>query len=63
MSVFTSDKGTAKLYVQFFLYKNNPKSKYQWKSDLTYIRDFEAVQKTCSHWLLGLKALSLALSF
>ena len=26
MSVFISDKGMAKLYVQFFLYKNNPKS-------------------------------------
>ena len=34
MSVFISDKDTG-----------NPKSKYQCKKELIYIRDFEAVQK------------------
>ena len=28
-----------------FLDQNNPKSKYQCKSELIYIRDFEVVQK------------------
>ena len=28
MSVFISDKDTAKFYVHFFLDQNNPKSKY-----------------------------------
>ena len=44
MSVFISEKDTAKLYVQFFrpIY---PKSKQQCKNELIYIRDFEAVQK------------------
>ena len=45
MSVFISDKDTAKLYVQGFR-PNNPKSiKYQCKNELIYIRDFEAIQK------------------
>ena len=38
MSVFISDKNTAKLYVQF-LRQNNPKSKYYWKNELIYIRE------------------------
>ena len=42
--VFMSDKDTAELYVQLFR-PNNPKSKYQCKSELIYIRDFEVVQK------------------
>ena len=44
MSVFISEKDTAKLYVQFFrpIY---PKSKQQCKNELIYIRDFEAVHK------------------
>ena len=31
----------------------NPKSKYECKNELIYIRDFEAVQKTRSHLLSG----------
>ena len=33
-----------------FLDQNNPKSKYQCKNELIYIRDFEAVQKTRSRF-------------
>ena len=55
MSVFKSDKDTSKLYVQMFLDQNNPKSKYKCKNELIYIRDFEAVQKTRSRLLSGLK--------
>ena len=40
-----SDKGTAKLYIQFFRFKKN-RSKYLYK---IYIKDFDAVQKICSH--------------
>ena len=36
MSVFISDKDTAKLYVQFFLDQNNLKSKYKCKNQLIY---------------------------
>ena len=54
MSVFISDEDTAKLFVQI-LDQNNPNSKYQCKNELIYIRDFEAVQKTRSHVLSGLK--------
>ena len=42
--VFIPDKDTAKLYFQFFR-PNNPKSKYQCKSELIYIGNFEVVQK------------------
>ena len=52
MSVFISDKDTAKLYVQF-LDQNNPKSKYCCKNELIHITDFEAVQKTRSRVLSG----------
>ena len=62
MSAFISDKDTAKLYVQF-LDQNNPKSKYQCKNKLIYIRDFEAIQKTRSHVLSGLKTLGVYLEF
>ena len=55
MSVFISDKDAAKLSVQFFLDQNNPKSKYKCKNELIYVRDFEAVQKTRSRVLSGLK--------
>ena len=54
MSVFISGKDTAKLYVQC-LHQNNPKSYYQCKNELIYIRDFEAVKKTRSRALSGLK--------
>ena len=50
MSVFLSDKDTAKLYVQF-LDQNNPKSKYLRKNELINVRDFSAVQKTRSRVL------------
>ena len=46
-----------------FLAQNNPKSKYYWKNELIYIRDFEAVQKTRSHVLSGLKTQGEAKSF
>ena len=46
------------------LHQNNPKSKYyckkRWRN---YMGDFEAIQKTRSHVLFGLKILSFALSF
>ena len=51
MSVFISDKDTAKLYIQFFLDQNNPKSKYWCKNELIYIKDFKAVQKTLLEFL------------
>ena len=62
MNVFISDKNTAKLYIQFFR-PNNPKSKYYCRNELIYLRDFEAVQKACSHVLSGVKTLSFTLSF
>ena len=46
-----------------FLDKNNPKSKYQCKNELIYIRDFEAVQKTRSLVLSGVKTHGFASSF
>ena len=51
MSLYLID--TAKLSQSNFLDQNNPKYKYQCKNDLIYIRDFEAVQKTCSRVLPG----------
>ena len=63
MSVFISDKDTAKVYIQFFYNQNNPKSRYQCKNELIHIKDFEAVQKTRSHVLSGLKTISFAFSF
>ena len=62
MNVFISDKDTAKLYIQFFR-PNNPKSKYQCKNELIFIRDFEAVQKARSQVLSGVKTLDFTLSF
>ena len=44
----------AKPYVQF-LDQNNPKSKYQCKNEMIYMRDFEAVQKTRISVLSGMK--------
>ena len=41
--VFISDKDTAELYVKF-LDQNDPKSKYQCKNELIFIRDFEVVK-------------------
>ena len=46
-----------------FLDQNNPKSKYQCKNELIYIRDFEAVQKTRSRVLSGVKTHGFASSF
>ena len=58
-----SDKDTAKLSVQFFLDQNNSKSKYLCENELIYIKDFEAVQKTRSRVLSGLKTFGFASSF
>ena len=52
MSVFISDKDTTKLYVQSF--------RPEWAD--SYIRDFEAIQKTHSHVLSCVKTLGFALS-
>ena len=46
-----------------FLDRKNPSSQYQCKNELIYISDFEAVQKTRSRVLSGLKTLSFASSF
>ena len=46
-----------------FLDQNNAKSKYKRKNELIYIRDFEAVQKTCSRTLTGLKTLGFSSSW
>ena len=46
-----------------FLDQNSPKSKYQCKNELIYIRDFEAVQKTRSGVLSGVKTNGFASSF
>ena len=54
MSVFISDKDTAKLHVHF-LDQNNPKSKYLCKNDLIYIRDFESVQKNTQSSIIRFK--------
>ena len=52
MSVFISDKDTAKLYVQFFWTKLTPNLNISaTDNELIYIRDFEAVQKTRSRVL------------
>ena len=63
MSVFLSDKDTAKLYVQFFLNQNNTKSKYYSKNELISNRDFKAVQKTRSRVLSDVKTLGFNSSF
>ena len=52
MSVFISDRDTAKLYIKFF----GPKWP-QIENELIYIRDFEAVKKTCSRILSRVKTL------
>ena len=41
-----SDKGTAKLYIQFFRLKKKQIWTFKYK---IYIKDFEAVQKICRH--------------
>lgn len=53
MSVFISDKDTAKLDVQFFRAKkpHNISSRMSWSITM---KDFEAIQKTLSHVLSGL---------
>ena len=56
MSVFISDRDTAN-DTSSFLDQNNPKSKHQCKNDLIYIRDFEAIPKTRSPVLSGIKTL------
>ena len=55
MSVFISYKDTAKLYVQFCRPKKpqNISSRMSWS---IIMKDFEAIQKTRSHVLSGLKA-------
>ena len=56
MRVFISDKDMANhCKRQIFLDQNNPKSKYQCKSELIYISDFQVVQKTRSSIFSGLK--------
>ena len=56
MRDFISDKDMAKLCKRpIFLDQNKPKSKYQCKSELIYISDFEVVQKTRSRVFSGLK--------
>ena len=60
MSVFISDKDTAKLYVHF-LDQNNLKSKYLGKNDLIYIRDFESVQKNSQSCIIRFKNSRLRL--
>ena len=59
MNVLKSDKNMAKLYVQSF----RPKSEYQCKNELIFIRDFEAVQKTRSRVFSRVRTLSFAPSF
>ena len=56
MSVFYLKK-TQLNFTSNFLHQNNPKSKYLCKNELIYIRDFEAVEKTRSLVLSGLKTL------
>ena len=46
-----------------FLEQNNPQSKYYYKNELIYIRDFEAVQKTRSCVSSVVKTLSFTSSF
>ena len=60
MSVFISDKDTAKLYVHF-LDQNNLKSKCLCKNDLIYIRDFESVQKNSQSRIIRFKNSRLRL--
>ena len=63
MSVFISDKDTAKLHVQFFGGKITPNLNIECKNELIYIRYFEAVQKTRNRVLSGLKTIGFASSF
>ena len=46
-----------------FLDQDNLKSKYLCKNEVIYIRDFEAIQKTRSRVLSGVKTLDFVLSF
>ena len=63
MSVFISDKNTAKLYVQF-LRQNNPKSKYWCKNELIYIREIWSRWKISQFGVLSsLKTRGVASSF
>ena len=62
MSVFHL-KMTRLNFASNFLHQNNPKSKYLCKNELIYIRDFEAVEKTRSLVLSGLKTLGSTSSF
>ena len=56
MSVFYLKK-TRLNFTSNYLHQNNHKSKYLCKNELIYIRDFEAVEKTRSLVLSGLKTL------
>ena len=56
MSVFLSDRDTAN-NTSNFLDHNNPKYKHWCKNELIYIRDFEAIPKTCGPVLSRLKTL------
>ena len=59
------------VFISFYLYnftsdfldQDNLKSKYLCKNEVIYIRDFEAVQKTRSRVLSGVKTLDFVLSF
>ena len=55
MSVFISGKDKAKLSVQFFTPKQPKVLILTCKNKLIYIRDLEAVKKTCSRALSDLK--------
>ena len=54
MSVFYLKK-TRLNFTSNFLHQNNHKSKHLCKNELIYIKDFEAVEKTRSLVLSGLK--------
>ena len=58
MSVLTSDRDTAKLYVQ-----NNTRSKHKCKNKLINIRDFEAAQKTRNRVIIRCKNPRLRVTF
>ena len=62
MSVFYLKK-TRLNFTSNFLHQNNHKSKYLCKNELIYIRDFEAVEKTRSLVLSGLKTLGSTWGF
>ena len=59
------------VFISFYLYnftsdfldQDNLKSKYLCKNEVIYISDFEAVQKTRSRVLSGVKTLDFVLSF